>query len=282
MNELMVENDFARLGPLTQLSGQNTPKMTEMLEGQLSWQQYGVHQTSTRPMVLFVGRPVMASDALDSLSELAKQGVMLRAFLESKYPGETLGLPEGAMYTGEHVGLSQAAVQRLLNERVSSGILPLMTAGLRMGNTQPFVLPPSFSPVSDSVAQSGGNPEEETLPVSHLSEVPGETAVEVSDPPEADTKPENRPESNIPTLGLHWINRFLLLTSITAGFGIAIIYWGSSLNNSTLIFAGLITFSGAVISWFVPFSVISFWFLKGLWSTVRVNWPSIRGWFARS
>lgn len=80
---------------------------------------------------------------------------------------------------------------------------------------------------------------------------------------------------------LHWINQWLMFTSIIAALGIAVIYWGSSLSNPTVIFAGLLIFSGSAISWLVPFTFISFWFFRTLRNAIKVNWPSIRCRFAR-
>lgn len=81
-------------------------------------------------------------------------------------------------------------------------------------------------------------------------------------PADANETPDVSPASTNAGSGIHWVNRVLVLGSIIAAVGIAAIYWGTSIESREVVFAGLLIFSTAVISWCVPFVAISYWLLR--------------------
>ena len=68
-------------------------------------------------------------------------------------------------------------------------------------------------------------------------------------------------EQSTPTI-TRWVQPLLITASIIAAIGIAIIFWGSSTNSPTVVFAGLITFSAAISIWALPFAVITYWMIR--------------------
>ena len=60
----------------------------------------------------------------------------------------------------------------------------------------------------------------------------------------------------------HWINRLLIISSIVAAIGVALIYLGDQANIPMVILAGLLMFASAAVSWFVPLVALSFWLFR--------------------
>ena len=60
----------------------------------------------------------------------------------------------------------------------------------------------------------------------------------------------------------HWINRLLIVSSIVAAIGVALIYLGDQANIPMVIMAGLLMFASAAVSWLVPLVVLSFWLFR--------------------
>ena len=67
----------------------------------------------------------------------------------------------------------------------------------------------------------------------------------------------------------YWPRNWIIMSSFVAGLAIAIIYWGSTVNHATVVFAGIITFTAAVLSWLVPIAVFSKWVISDLKRFIR-------------
>ena len=67
----------------------------------------------------------------------------------------------------------------------------------------------------------------------------------------------------------HWVNRWLIISSIVAGIGIALIYIGTSVDTSMVILTGLIMFTAGVLGWTVPFFVLSHWLIQDVRGFIR-------------
>ena len=67
----------------------------------------------------------------------------------------------------------------------------------------------------------------------------------------------------------HWVNRWLIISSIIAGIGIALIYIGTSVDTSMVILTGLVMFTAGVLGWTVPFFVLSHWLIEDVRGFLR-------------
>ena len=56
---------------------------------------------------------------------------------------------------------------------------------------------------------------------------------------------------------LSWTKYWMLTSGFFAILAIVVIYWGTSVEQGTIVFAGMLTFTLAIASWLVPFAAFS-------------------------
>ena len=94
-------------------------------------------------------------------------------------------------------------------------------------------------------------------------QAPSESGVEGESPPGIpDSTADNKERIRKPNL--HWLNFWMIFSSVLAISGVAILYWGSSINHIQVARAGLYTFSAAMALWAIPFTAFSVSVFKDL------------------
>ena len=88
-------------------------------------------------------------------------------------------------------------------------------------------------------------------------QAPSESGAEGESPPGIpDSTADNKERIRKPNL--HWLNFWMIFSSVLAISGVAILYWGSSINHIQVARAGLYTFSAAMALWAIPLSPIPY------------------------